>query len=152
MPESMEEGRDQRIRYLLLKFTPWCTAKKFRFINSHKRNWSDSDPIFTFMCLWAILFPRSVHLFSCKQNRQTNQGNICINRSQKHEYRNWYGSRAVTFLGIFASNFRYCAFAVCVQLHSFQFNPPPLWLRTVYADSMWRRGEGRRDVELCWRP
>ncbi len=35
-----------------------------------------------------------------------------INRSQIHEYRNWERGRAVSFLGIFVSNFRYNAFAV----------------------------------------
>ncbi len=33
-----------------------------------------------------------------------------INRSQKHECRNWDLGRAVPFLGIFVSNFRYCVF------------------------------------------
>ncbi len=47
-----------------------------------------------------------------QHNRQTDQGNICINRSQKHECRNWYCSCAVPFLGIFVSNFQYCIFAV----------------------------------------
>ncbi len=36
-----------------------------------------------------------------------------INRSQIHECRNWEQGRAVSFLGIFVSNFRHSAFAVC---------------------------------------
>ncbi len=36
-----------------------------------------------------------------------------MNRSQKHECRNWDCSRAVPFLGIFVSNFRYSVFEVC---------------------------------------
>ncbi len=36
----------------------------------------------------------------------------CINRSQKHECRNWDCIRAVPFLGILVSNLRYCVFAV----------------------------------------
>jgi hypothetical protein len=35
-----------------------------------------------------------------------------INRSQIHGCRNWGRGRAVSFLGIFVSNFRYRAFAV----------------------------------------
>ncbi len=46
-----------------------------------------------------------------QQNRQTNQGEY-INLSQKHLCRNWVCSRAVSFLGIFISNFRRCVFAV----------------------------------------
>jgi hypothetical protein len=32
-----------------------------------------------------------------------------------HECRNWEGGRAVSFLKIFVSNFRYSVFAVCTQ-------------------------------------
>ncbi len=46
-----------------------------------------------------------------QQNRQTNQKNIYINRSEKHECRNWDCGRAVPFLGILVSNFRYSIFA-----------------------------------------
>jgi hypothetical protein len=45
-----------------------------------------------------------------------------INRSQKHECRNWDCSRAVPFLGIFISNFQYCVFAVCTQAAAFGRN------------------------------
>jgi hypothetical protein len=41
-----------------------------------------------------------------QQNTQTYQGNIYINRTQKHECRNWDYGRAVPFLGIYVSNFR----------------------------------------------
>jgi hypothetical protein len=40
-----------------------------------------------------------------QQNRQ-------IDRAQKHECRNWDRGSAVSFLGIFVSNFRYSFFAV----------------------------------------
>ncbi len=33
----------------------------------------------------------------------------------KHECRNWDSSRAIPLLGILVSNFRYCAFAVCLM-------------------------------------
>jgi len=50
-----------------------------------------------------------------QQNRQTDQGNMYVNRSQKHQCRNWDCSRAVPFLGIVVSNLRYCVFAVCIR-------------------------------------
>jgi hypothetical protein len=152
MAKSMEEVRGQRIHYLLLKFTPWCTAKKFGFINSQKMNWAASVPISTFMCLWAIyISSHSVHLFSCKHNRQTNQGNICINRSQKHECRNWYYIAAqfhfweylFRIFGIVPFQCVFSGILSSSTLHPCDY---------VYADSMWRRGKGGRDVELCWRP
>jgi hypothetical protein len=67
------------------------------------------SPNFTFMYLWAIyILPRSVHLFSCsKIGRPTYR-----NRSQKHECKNWDWGRAVSFPGIFVSNFWYIVFAV----------------------------------------
>ncbi len=38
-----------------------------------------------------------------------------INRLQTHECGNWDWGRAIPFLGIFVSNFRYCVFAVWVD-------------------------------------
>jgi hypothetical protein len=35
------------------------------------------------------------------------KGNIASNKKQEHDCRNWDCSRAVPFLGIFVSNFRY---------------------------------------------
>ncbi len=46
---------------------------------------------------------------------QADRSEEYINRSQKHECKNWDCSHAVPFLGIFASNFRYCVFAVQIQ-------------------------------------
>ncbi len=43
---------------------------------------------------------------------QTDRSQEYINRSKKHECRNWDCGRPVSFLGIFVSNFRYTVFAV----------------------------------------
>ncbi len=90
-----------------------CTAKKIPFMYSFSGICAASVPISTFMCLWAInTFSGSVHIFSFSR---TDRSWECINRSQTHECENWYCSRAIPFLGIFVSNFRYCVFAVCVD-------------------------------------
>ncbi len=47
-----------------------------------------------------------------QQNRQIYRGNIHINRSQTPECGNWNCGRAIPFLAIFVSNFRYWFFAV----------------------------------------
>jgi hypothetical protein len=59
------------------------------------------------------------HSFVCERSiyshvRPTYFPEKYITRSQKHECRNWDCSRAVPFLEMFVSNFRYCVFAVCV--------------------------------------
>jgi hypothetical protein len=43
-----------------------------------------------------------------------------INRSQIHECRNWKRDRAVSFLEIFFSNFRYSAFAMRFRIHRYE--------------------------------
>jgi hypothetical protein len=40
-------------------------------------------------------------------------------RSQIHECRNWEQERAVSFLGTFVSNFRYCVFAEQASILTF---------------------------------
>ncbi len=46
-----------------------------------------------------------------------------IARPQSHfSHSHWDCSRAVPFLGIFVSNFRYCVFAVCTQAAAFGRN------------------------------
>jgi hypothetical protein len=55
-------------------------------------------------------FPPSVHVFCCSII-----GGLIVGiykRSQIHEFRNWERGRAVSFLGIFVSNFRFSVFAV----------------------------------------
>jgi hypothetical protein len=57
----MVEGRGQRIRYLLLKFTPGyrCTAKNFGFMNSQKWNWADLSPNFQIhVSVCDLYFPK----------------------------------------------------------------------------------------------
>ncbi len=74
------------------------------------------SPNSTFMCLRSIyIFPGSVHIFSSSRKGRSIVG--IYNCSQTHEYGeygNWDCGRAVPFLGIFVSNFRYCFFAVHV--------------------------------------
>ncbi len=55
---------------------------------------------------------RSTFSILRQQIRQTDPGNICIYRSQIHECRNSERGRAVSFLGIFVSNFWCCVFTV----------------------------------------
>jgi hypothetical protein len=59
------------------------------------------------------IFPRSVRKRNTA-NRRTDGGNICIIPSQIHECRNWERGRAVSFLGIFVSNFQDSACGICV--------------------------------------
>jgi hypothetical protein len=87
---------------------------KIPFMYSQVRNCAASVPISTFTCLWTIyIFSGSVHIFSCSRKGRPSWESI--NRSQTNECGNWNWCRAIPFLGIFVSNFRYCVFAVCLE-------------------------------------
>jgi hypothetical protein len=51
-------------------------------------------------------------MYFLQQNRQIDCGREYLHRSQTHEYGNWDCGRAISFLGIFISKFRYQFFAV----------------------------------------
>ncbi len=86
---------------------------------SQKWKCTVSVPVSPFMCLWAIyIFPGSVHLFSCKQDRPDLSWEYII-RSQTHECGNWDWGRAIPFLGTFVSNFGQCASYILFSLVTF---------------------------------
>ncbi len=83
---------------------------------SQKRNCKASIPISAFICLRAIdIFSESVHIFSCSRIGRPTLG---IHNSLTDECGNWDLGRAIPFLGIFVSNFRYCVFAVYIYLRN----------------------------------
>jgi hypothetical protein len=55
-------------------------------------------------------------VFSCSRLGRPIAGILYINRSPKHKCRNWERGRAVSFLGIFVSNFR-CSVLLCRSVY-----------------------------------
>ncbi len=94
-----------------------CSAAKIPFMYSFSGKCASSVPISTFMCLWAYyLFPGLVHIFSCRKIGRSILGIYKIaHRHMNVEIRNC--DRAIFFLEIFDSNFRYtlclCCASVC---------------------------------------
>jgi hypothetical protein len=87
------------------------TATAIPSIYTFSGNSAASALISTFMCLWAIyIFPGSVHIFPPAE--KADRTREYISHSQTHECGNWDWGRAIPFLVIFVSNFRYCVFAV----------------------------------------
>jgi hypothetical protein len=103
-------------------FTPYASLQQ----NTH----CNENPIYVFF-FWELrglspnfhihvsvsdvysIFPGLVPHIFLQQNRQINCAkNENINGSQTHEYGNWDSSRAIPFLEIFVSNFRFWFFAV----------------------------------------
>jgi hypothetical protein len=84
------------------------------------------------MCLWAIIYSqdRSTYFPAAEYADQSWE---YMNRSQTHECGNWDWGRAIPFLGIVVSNFRYCVFAVYVTL---QVNRDVRWV--LQNISSWR--------------
>ncbi len=85
-----------------------CTATNIPFYVFPGKKLRGLSPNSTFMFLWPIYMyiPRIGPHIYLQQNRQTDRGHIYINRSQTH------ACGIGTFLGIFASNFLYCGFAL----------------------------------------
>ncbi len=90
----------------------WRTHRKFKInIPWNETAQPQKFLISAFMYLWAIyIFPRLFRLFCCIAFAVRVWE--YINRSRIYECGIWDRGKAVSFLGIFVSNFRYSAFAV----------------------------------------
>jgi hypothetical protein len=88
------------------------TAKKFRFMYSQKMICALPQSQFPHSCVCERFIysqDRSTYFFAAEYADRSGE---YINRTQKHECKNWDYGRAVHFLGIYVSNFRYSIFAV----------------------------------------
>jgi len=82
------------------------TARKIPFMFSFSA-WNCAASVSVSMCLWAInIFPGSVHIFSCSRIGRQILGIYTVHRIEID------CGRTISFLGIFVSNFRYCAFTL----------------------------------------
>ncbi len=86
-----------------------CTAMENPFMCSQKKNCAASVPHSCVCELFIYSQDRSTYFPAAEQADRSWEH---INRSQTHEWGNWDWGRAILFLGIFVSNFRYCVFAV----------------------------------------
>ncbi len=113
---------------------PVCVKSFFPIVVSYLL-WEHckSFTISTFTYLWAIyILPRSIHLFCCSRIGGPIVGIYSMNRSPKHECRNWERGRAVSFLGIYASNFRYSSEVSEEQRRCDEWGRPPKYSTVVY--------------------
>ncbi len=101
---------------------PCCTANTHCSAQQQQLHCKD-DPIYVIpdMKLRGLVPNFHIHvtvsdLYSHNRSTYFAAGRPTVgifNRSHKHEFGNWEWGRAVSFLGIFVSNFRYSVFAVC---------------------------------------
>ncbi len=92
---------------MLWRLFPTNNAKKIRY---SQRETARPIPYSCICERFILIFPWSVHLFSCSRIGRPLVEKI--SRSQKHECRKRDWGRAASFLGIFVSNFRYTVFAM----------------------------------------
>ncbi len=88
-------------------------ATKIPFMSSFSGNYAASVPISDFhihVSLSNLYISRIGPQISC--SRKADRWWEYINRSQTHECGNWDWGRAIPFLGIYVSSFRYWLFAV----------------------------------------
>ncbi len=102
----------------------------------------DLSPIFHIHVSVSDLFiPTIGPPIFLQQNRQTDRRNTvyCIYRSQKHECRNWERGNAVSFLGIFVSNFWYNVFEVwrAIQYCTVPVGQPKLHWPVEHPELHW---------------
>ncbi len=107
------------MRQVIYKKIYEYTAKKFEYMYSQKRNCAASVPIYTFMCLGAIyiLITTLGSPMYFPAPEQADRSEEYINRSQKHECRNWDCRRAFPFLGIFFRIFSMCLCSVYIHIY-----------------------------------
>jgi hypothetical protein len=100
--------------YQCVLFLPALHCKEIRvYVFPEKELRALSSNFHIYVSVSDLFIPTFDPPIFMQQNRQIDQGNIYINRSQKHKCRDRDYSSADPFLRIFVSNFRSCAFAVC---------------------------------------
>ncbi len=107
----MKGGGESNINlwWRFLYFQKWNCAASL----SPKQNYNVVLPISTFMYLWPIyIFPgwQDRSAYFCSQRGRPIMGIHYINHSQTYQCRNWERGRAVSFLLVHQSDFRYSAY------------------------------------------